>query len=356
MTETILPTPEAPAKRRRLRLPRGSAGLRQSLLAIVLGLLISLGIIAVIADEPMAAFRAFTLGSFEDVYSFGTMLSIATILAITGLASAVGFKSGAFNIGGEGQLYMGGLTAAIVALELPGPGPLVMIAALVAAAVVGAAWIAIPAVLRVYYGVTEIVTTLMSTYIAMNLTKYLVKAHFKDPQSGALETPPIPQDTWLPSILSPSNANYGLFLALILAGGMALFFARTRTGMRLKLVGLQPAFAENVGIAPDRVMLGGLLSSGALAGLGGGVAILGLSHSFIDSFSPQFGFLGITVALIGRLSPIGVLAAAVLYGSLMTGATSMQSVSNVPFALVFILQGILILLITSQGIRKRGAM
>ncbi|MFF4776410.1 ABC transporter permease [Microtetraspora fusca] len=354
MTDTTAPA--ASPARARLSALRPSPGLRQSLIAIALGLLASLIIIAVIADEPMAAFRAFALGSFEDVYSFGTMLSIATILAITGLSSAIGFKAGAFNIGGEGQLYAGGLTAAVVALYMPGPGPVVMVTALVAAAVVGAAWIAIPALLRVYFGVTEIVTTLMSTYIAIDVTTYLVKAYFKDPQSGALETPPIPQETWLPGILSPSNANYGLFLAVLLAGAMALFLARTRLGLRLRLVGLQPSFAENVGIASDRTLLGGMLTSGALAGLAGGVAILGLTHNFIDSFSPQFGFLGITVALIGRLSPFGVLAAAVLYGSLMTGATSMQSVSDVPFALVFILQGLLILLITSQGIRRRGAM
>lgn len=335
---------------------RGLGGILQPALAVVAALAISFLIIALIADNPVEAFRAFTLGSFVDLYSLGTMLSLATILMVTGLASAVAFKAGAFNIGGEGQVYVGGLASALVALHLPAPGPITMGLALLAGAVTGALWILIPAILRVYFGVTEIVTTLMSTYIATAVCAWLVTEYFKNPSSGARETDVLPTDTWLPRLFEQSPANIGLVLALVLVVAFAVYYTHTRGGVRTKVVGLQPSVAEALGLPQRRILLASLLTSGALAGLGGALAIMGITHAFMDGFSPQFGFLGITVALIGRLSPFGVMLAALLYGSLMNGATSMQSVSDVPFALVFLLQGVLILLVTARRLQRTGSL
>lgn len=332
------------------------SGIVQPALAVVAALIFSFVIIAAIADDPLEAFRAFTLGSFSDLYSFGTMLSLATILTVTGLSSMVAFKAGAFNIGGEGQVYVGGLTSALVALHSPAPGPVTMVAALVAGALAGALWILVPAVLRVYFGVTEIVTTLMSTYIATAVTAWLVTEFFKNPTSGARETDVLPADTWLPRLFDQSHANLGLVLAVLLVAVFAVYYSATRGGVRTKVVGLQPSVAEALGLPQRRILLTSLLTSGALAGLGGALAIMGITHAFMDGFSPQFGFLGITVALIGRLSPVGVLLAALLYGSLMNGATSMQSVSDVPFALVFLLQGVLILLVTARRLQRTGSL
>lgn len=337
-------------------LRRGASGILQPALAVLAALVFSFVIIALIADNPAEAFRAFTLSSFVDLYSFGTMLSLATILVITGLSSMVAFKAGAFNIGGEGQVYIGGLTSALVALHLPAPGPVTMIVSLLAGAVAGALWILIPAVLRVYYGVTEIVTTLMSTYIATAVTAWLVTEYFQNPTSGARETDVLPSETWLPRLFDQSHANIGLILAVALVVVFAVYYSATRGGVRTKVVGLQPSVAEALGLPQRRILLSSLLTSGALAGLGGALAIMGITHAFMDGFSPQFGFLGITVALIGRLSPFGVLLAALLYGSLMNGATSMQSVSDVPFALVFLLQGVLILLVTARRLQRTGSL
>lgn len=353
MTETQRPERGPVAAVRRIAVPWGVV---HTVGAVLVGLLISFIIILAIADRPIDAFGAFVFGTFQDLYGIGTMLSLATILMVTGLASAVAFRAGAFNIGGEGQVYVGGLTAALIALYVPGPGPLITILAMAGAAVAGLVWIVIPAILRAYFNVTEIVTTLMSTYIATAITAWLVTAFFKDPTSGARETEPLPRETWLPRLFSQSHANVGLIIAIVLIVTLTIYFRSTRSGLRVKLVGLQPPFAETMGIPQARVIMSSLLASGALAGLAGGLAVLGITHAFMDGFSPQFGFLGITVALIGRLSPIGVGLAALLYATLMTGATSMQSVSNVPFALVFLLQGILILLVTSKSIRRRGAL
>jgi simple sugar transport system permease protein len=195
----------------------------------------------------------------------------------------------------------------------------------------------------------------MANYIAADVALFLVNNYFRDTTSGAVETPPLDESLWLVRILPPSAANVGLILAFVVAGVLWVWFDRTRSGKRSEVSGLQPAFAEYLGIRASANLRNSMLISGALAGLAGGVAILGISHSYISGFSPQYGFLGITVALIGRLRPLGVLAAAALYASLITGATAMQSVSDVPYSLVFVLQGVLILLITSQRIGGKVA-
>jgi simple sugar transport system permease protein len=330
-------------------------GLAQSVLAVVIGLVICLLIMAAVTPDPWAAFQAFLLGTFRNAYSFGSMIAIATVLAMTGFASTVGFRAGAFNIGTEGQLVLGGLTAAVVAQSMPGPGWLVQIVALVAAAVTGMVWIAIPTALRIWFRTNEILTTLMANYVAADAALFLVNQYFRDRSSGAVETPPLRESTWLLEILKPSSANIGVLIAIAAAVGLAVLFGRTRAGRRAEAAGLQPAFADYLGIRSVRYLRNSMLASGGLAGLAGGMAILGISHAYIDGFSPQYGFLGITVALIGRLRPGGILVAAVLYACLITGATAMQAISNVPYSLVFVLQGILILLITSRRLEGRSA-
>jgi general nucleoside transport system permease protein len=322
-------------------------GLFQSIVAIAIGIIICLIIILLIADDPLTAFRAFVLGTFSTTYAFGSMLAVATVLVLTALAAAVSFRAGAFNIGTEGQLVLGGLAAAVVAQNI-GLGGVGQVAALLASALIGALWVAVPAWLRVRYSTNEILTTLMFNYIAADVALFLVNAYFRDPTSGAVETPPLDPTLWLPRLLRTSAANIGILLAVVLAIALWLLFERTRTGKRMEAAGLQPAFAEYLGIRSGRYLLLSLLGSGALAGLGGGIAVLGITHAYTTGFSPQYGFLGITVALIGRLKPFGILLAALLYSSLITGATVMQSATDVPFSLVFILQGVLILLITSR--------
>lgn len=345
-------TPSATVKRAWRIVP---LGLRQSVLAILLGIAVCFVIVLAVADAPIAAFQAFLFGTFANTYSIGSMIAIATVLAVAALASTTAFRAGAFNIGTEGQLVLGGLTAAVVAPAVPGGGAIAVVGALLASAVAGALWIAVPTLLRVRYRTNEILTTLMFNYIAANVALFLVNSFFRDRTSGAVETPALDPSLWLARLLPPSPANAGVVIALLLGIGLAVWFGRTRAGMRSEASGLQPGFAEYLGVHAARNLAVSMLTSGALAGAAGGLAILGISHSYITGFSPQYGFLGITVALIGRLQPIGVFAAALLYSTLITGATAMQSASDVPYSLVFVLQGIVILLITSQRIGGRTA-
>lgn len=327
-------------------------GMRQSAVALALGLAICLAIIFAVAESPWDAFVAFVTGAFDSAYAIGTMIAIATVLGVTALGSALGFRAGVFNMGPEGQLLVGGLAAALVAIDAPGPGWLVAAVALAASATAGALWITIPALLRVTLKCNELLTTLMMNYVASAFTLFLVNSYFRNPDAGSIETLPISPDRWLFRWLEPSNANIGILILIVLAAAIWAWLGHTKSGMRIEAMGLQPAFAQYLGIRADFYLVGAMLGSGALSGLAGGIAILGISHVFQDGFSPQYGFLGLTVALIGRLHPFGVIAASLLYGTLITGATAMQTMADVPFALVYILQGILILLVTSQRIAK----
>lgn len=348
--ESVTPAEAASPIERMTSAARGVVplGLRQSLVAVVLGIVVCFVIILLVASEPLTAFQSFVLGTFRTPYAFGSMIAIATVLILTALAATVSFRSGAFNIGTEGQLVLGGLAAAVTAGHLGVSGVVGQVVTLVVAAVAGAVWIVVPAFLRVRYGTNEILTTLMFNYIAAEVALYLVNEFFRDKTSGAVETPPLDTSMWLSRILPPSPANTGLFLAVALLVAAWVVFDRSRAGKRMEAAGLQPAFAEYLGISSRRYLMSSLLASGAVAGLAGGVAVLGITHAYVSGFSPQYGFLGITVALIGRLRPLGILFAAFLYATLMTGATAMQATTDVPFALVYVLQGVLILFITSQ--------
>lgn len=330
-------------------------GIRQSVLAVLIGIALCFIIILATADQPFVAFGAFIFGTFRNPYSVGTMIAIATILVTAALASTVAFRAGAFNIGTEGQLVLGGLAAAVTAPLVGTGGIVAQLVALLAASAAGALWIAIPTLLRVKWRTNEILTTLMANYVAADVALFLVNNYFRDPSSGAVETPPLDRSLWLWAILPPSQANIGVVIALVLVAAVWIWSERTRSGMRAAVSGIQPAFAEYLGFRSARYLGGSMLASGALAGLAGGLAVLGVTHSYIEGFSPQYGFLGITVAMIGRLRPLGIVVAGALYASLITGATAMQSVSDVPFSLVFVLQGVLILLITSQRIGGKAS-
>lgn len=316
--------------------------------AVILSFIVAIIAIALISKQPMTAFTSFVFSSFTNIYNLGNMLSIATILMVTGLASMIGFKAGAFNMGGEGQLYLGSMTAAVIAIYSPLPPIVTIILSLAGGALVGALWVLIPAMLKVSLGINEIVTTLMSSNIAIYLTAYLVNGVLRNPDSGAPETVRLDRSLRLPQLIQGTKINTGIIIALILIVIIYIYFYRTKGGLKVRMVGMNPLFSQTVGINDRRVLFSSMLASGALAGLAGALVTMGIEYRFISGFSPGYGMLGITVALIGGLHPVGVLVSAVFYGTLMNGATTMQMNTDVPFALVSLIQGIVVMLVTSQ--------
>ncbi|MBX5463979.1 MAG: ABC transporter permease [Clostridia bacterium] len=345
----------AEAGRGLARAGRLLAPLLQPLAAVLTALAAGVLIILAIGKDPVSAYQNFLVATFTSRVQFGNMLATATPLVFTGLAVALSFQAGVFNIGAEGQLYLGAFWAAVTAVRLAAlPAPLAVLLSLLAGTLAGALWGLVPGWLRAYLRVNEVVATIMLNYVATLLTEYLVNNPFKDPTAGAPMTRMIPAQEWLGPLLPPSSAHWGLAVALAAVAGVAFLLQRTVWGQNLRFVGQNPRFAEYEGIPVRRMVLGAMLLSGAVAGLGGAVQVLGINHRFIQGFSPDFGFTGITVALLGRINPWGTAAAAFFYAVLINGASIMQQNTSVPYPLVSILQGVLVLFMTAEGVLWLG--
>ena len=277
------------------------AGGVASFVAIVLSaLVLAIPIIYLAGSEPVEAYRALLGGSVGGRQPFSESLISMTPLLFAGLAVAIAFQTGLFNIGAEGQLVIGGLMAGYVGAELDLPGPLHLGAAILAGFVGGAVWAFIPGLLKAWRGVHEVITTIMMNFVAFSVSQYLVKP------GGALVSATQPQATEkvaenaeLPRIWDGTRLHAGIFLALGAAVMCWYFLYRTPAGYRFRLVGSNPTAAAFNGVSTPRVIVQSLMLSGGLAGLAGAVEVLGVHRRYFDSFSPGYGFDSIAVALLG---------------------------------------------------------
>src|SRR5207248_2588319 len=267
-------------------------------------------------------------------------LVAATPVLLTGLATAVAFRSGIFNVGVEGSLYVGAFAAAWAGFALEGlPGPLLVVVAIVLAGAAGGLWALVPGVLRARWRVDEVVTTLMLNYVAILLTSWLVNYYFLAPDIANSMSPLIATQARLSSLLPPSQLTIAFVVALLITLLYAYLFDRTRVGYELRMVGLNPRFARAVGIDLAGAVIIAFVISGILGGVAGGFQILGVNYRFIDHFSPGYGFTGIAVALLGRGHPVGIVLAALFFGALSSGGAMIQLFSDIPLDLINILQG-----------------
>ncbi len=321
-----------------------------------LALLIGAAVLAATGHDPLAVYRLMIEEAFGGERRLAATLTAATPLLLTGLAAAVAFRAGVFNVGVEGCFYLGGLVAAVVGWRFGDwPAALLIPAALLLALVVGGAWMVLPGALRVRLGVDEVVTTLMLNFVAIGVTSWLVNGPLLARGSANSATPPIAASAELPRLLPPTSLNAGFLISLALVIAYGFWGRLTVGGFRSRLVGLNARFSRAVGLAPDRVVFGAMLASGALGGLAGGVHALGLVHRFVAGFSPGYGFTGIAIALLARNSALGVALAAVLFGALTSAGANIQLFSDVPIEIVEILQGAVMIFAVAQFGRRGRA-
>jgi ABC-type uncharacterized transport system permease subunit len=330
--------------------PQAMALLRSSIpqiVAVLFALLVGAVVLAVTGYSPIEAYAAVLTGAFGDIYGIGQTFTQATPIIFTALAFLFSYKCGLFNIGAEGQLLIGGLTAAIVGISAPGlPIFIHLPLALIAGAAGGALWGFFPAVLKAKLGANEVITTLMLSYVALYITSYMVNYPFKAPGMVS-QTVPIASSAELPGILPPTQLSASFIIALISAGTVAFLLERTTIGYEIRAIGLNIKAAESGGIDIKKGIILALVISGALAGLGGAGEILGVHHRYIDGFSPGYGWDGLAVALIGGLNPYGAIIAAVFFGALRSGGQTMSRSTGVPLDIVFILQALVILFVAA---------
>jgi simple sugar transport system permease protein len=326
------------------------------LINIALAFAVSGAIIYLIGEDPFEALSVLVRGAFGDSEVIGYTLYYATNFIFTGLAVAVAFHAMLFNIGGEGQAYIGGLGVALVLLAFDHLLPfwVLLPLALGAAIVFGAAWAAIPAYLQAYRGSHIVITTIMFNFIASNLMVYLLVNVFIVPGSMSPESRVFDERAWLPTLhdllakvgisIDASPLNLSFLLALVAGVLVWLFIWHTRWGYAIRTVGASQPAAEYAGIDPKRVVMMTMLISGALAGLAGINEVMGVQHKLLLDFVAGYGFTGIAVALMGRNHPVGIVLASILFGALYQGGAELAfDMPTISREMVTTIQGLIIL-------------
>jgi simple sugar transport system permease protein len=324
-----------------------------SLLAILLALVIGALLIFISGYDVSKAYLSLFEGAFGNFYNIAQTLLKMIPLIFTGLAVAIGFQCGLFNIGAEGQMYWGAFASAIVALTFAGaPAAVLIPLSLCAGAVAGGLWGMIPGYLKAKTGAHEVVTTIMMNYIGIFTTTFLLRAYFKEP--GPIDqTRMIPETARLEEMIPFTRLTWAIFIGIAVVILLDLFLRKTSLGYDLQAVGENTGAAEYAGINPKKIIAISMLLSGMAAGLAGSTMVLGVLHRFITNFSPGYGFVGIAVAVLGRNRPWGVLLAAFLFGALEAGGISMQLFAKIPMDLMTIVQGLVILFVATPYLIQR---
>lgn len=316
-------------------------------------------VIAVGGHEVGPALRALWVGSFGSGYALTSATLVrATPLILAGLGVTLAFRAGVWNIGAEGQLLVGATAASIVSIfGAHVLGPFTLPLALTAGAMAGALWAAIASILRQRYGVLEVISTIMLNFIAAYLVGYLVRGPLQEsthiyPQSATIDA-----IARIPRFVAGSRLHWGLVIAVIAAPALWWVLGRTASGFRVRAVGENPEAAAVAGtIDVGRTRARAFLASGALAGLAGAVELTGVTFALYENLSPGYGFTAIAVALLARLDPLVVVATAVLFGGLESGALAMQREAGIPAVTVSIVEGALILLALAGSSRRLGSL
>jgi ABC-type uncharacterized transport system permease subunit len=326
-----------------------------SLLAFVAGILTLALFLWVAGHDPGAGLTALWRGAFGSPYAmFSATLVRATPLLVLGLAFAFAARAGGLNIGMEGQFAIGTIAATWVGLgvgHLPAAVALPMV--LGAGLAAGALWMVVPVALRLRFGVTEVISTLLLNFVAEAAVSWAVTGPLQESGRTYPQSDPIAVVARLPRILPTERMHWGLAIGLVLALGMLLLFRRTRLGFALDATGAGPDAALIIGRVPvDRFVALALCASGALAGLGGAIEVSGVTHALYQRISPGFGFTAIAVALLARLGPGAIVVSAVLFGALEAGAGAMQRDAAIPAVAVHVVQAVVIIAMV-LGMRNR---
>ncbi len=343
-------------------------------LAVVTGLIVGAIVILVSGENPLVAYGALFEGSFGNpvdfvagiqsyfatgettlllraIYPFTESLVTATPYIFAGLSVALGFRCGLFNIGAEGQFFIGALCSAFVGYSLSGlPMIIHLPLAVLGGALGGAVWGMIPGYLKARFGAHEVVNTIMMNWIAFRLSDWLLNGPMKSSGFRPV-TPNVLPTAELPRFFpEPLRFNLGFFIALLVAFLVYWFLFKTTLGFEIRSVGANPDAAKYAGMNIIRNFVLVMFLAGGLAGLAGASQVLGVDHWVGQGFSAGYGFDAIAIALLGKSHPVGVVMAALLFGFLRSGATDMQSMARIPIDIISIIQGMVIVFIAAPDI------
>lgn len=317
---------------------------------LVLALLLLAVLLAATGHAVVPALAALLRGAFGSWYAISSATLVRMIpLGFTGLAVALAFRAGVLNVGAEGQLLAGAAAATALSVLVGGSPPVIAIAVmLVGGALAGALWGGIAGLLRVRFGVLEVISTIMLNFVALYLTGWLVRGPLQEPGRINPQSAALPEALHLPILIAGTRLHAGILIFLAAAAALAVWLFSTASGFRAQAIGANPNAAAVAGqINVSRTMLKVFILSGLLAGLGGAVEYLGVTFALYENLSPGYGYTAIAVALLARLHPVGVVITALLFGALESGANAMQRDAGVPSVVVSVVEATLILLVVA---------
>lgn len=311
-------------------------------------------LVALSGASPLEACQMFFRGIFGNLNGFGEVFVKATPLILTGLGCLVAFRTGFFNIGAEGQFYMGALASAWTALNLTGVPGLARIAlAILAGFVFGGVWALIAAMMKARFGISEIIVTIMLNYIAINLLGISVRTFLMDPAGSIPQSAKLDASVTLLRFLKPTRIHTGIFLALAAVVLVWFLMEKTTAGYELKAVGFNQRGAAVSGISVVKNIVLSAALSGGLAGVAGAVEVLGVQKKLLEGISGGCGYTAVLISLLALNRPFGVLIVSILFAALSVGANSMQRQMGIPAAIVDFLMGMIVLLILGRELFHR---
>lgn len=315
--------------------------------AILIGVATFLIIIA--NKNPFTAYETFFYGVFGNLHGFIEIFVKATPLIFAGLGVAIAFKSGFFNIGAEGQLYMGAIGAtatSILLVDLPSPFRLIL--SIVVAFIFGGLWALIPGILKAKFNISETITTIMFNYIAIQITALVVRGVLQEPGGNLPQSAMIEASGRLPALLPPTRLHGGFLLGVMMVLIVWFVMEKTNIGYELKVVGKNKRTAKHTGIPVMKNIILSAFLSGGLAGLAGMGEVLGVQWRLMEGISGGNGYTAILVALLGFNNPFGVFFSALGFSALQVGSNTMQRQLGIPASIILIILGLMVLLVLAK--------
>jgi ABC-type uncharacterized transport system permease subunit len=327
-------------------------------LAVFTAVIVGGIVIAAAGGDPFAAYAGLVEGSMGSAKALSETTVWATPYIFAGLAVALAFKGGLFNIGAEGQLAFGAVASAWIGYRLPeliaGPIPpyIHVTLAILAGALAGAVWSGIPGYLKARFGGHEVINTIMMNYIALNITSFLLNGPMKDqnPLNVSARTPLIAESARLPVIFAGYRLHWGFILALVVAFAVWFLLWKTTLGFEIRTAGLNQDAAKYAGVSVRRIIIISMVLSGALAGMAGSIEVTALNYRHELGFSVGYGFDAIAIALLGKTHPLGVVIASLLFGAMRNGATRMQFLTQIPVDVISVIQALILLFVAADAI------
>jgi ABC-type uncharacterized transport system permease subunit len=345
---------ERPEVQQRSRWAAAARSIGAPLVGVIAGLLVGAVLIWLAGDDPIVAYKVMLEGAFGGKRQITETILKAVPLLIMALGLTVAFRSKMWNIGGEGQYFMGALAGVIVGLALQDSMPAVIVIPLMvlASMVGGALWAGIAVLLKIRFGISEIITTIMLNFIAEFFILYLAREPMKDPESFLPQTAALQGVSRLPTLFG-TRVHSGVIIALLLVPLVYVLLWKMPIGLRIRAIGSNQRVAKYAGMNVVFGLSFAMMFSGALAGLTGAIEVSVLHARLQNGISGGYGFTGILVALLGRLHPVGVLIAAFFFAALTNGAQTMHSVYGLPISLAQVIQGLIVLFVLAADALAR---